>query len=75
MPRILYFSRSYTTHEYRFLSSLAKTEHNVAFLQLERSGHVLEDRTLPPEIMQIPWVGGQSFTHIQNGPKLIAGLR
>lgn len=75
MPRILYFSRSYTTHDYRFLSALAKTEYNVAFLQLERSGHVLEDRTLPPEIMQISWVGGQSSTHIQDGPKLIAGLR
>jgi glycosyltransferase involved in cell wall biosynthesis len=75
MPRILYFSRYYTTHDYRFLSALAKTEHKVAFLQLERSGHSLEDRTLPPEIMQIPWVGGQSSIRIQDGPKLIVGLR
>jgi len=75
MPRILYFSRGYTTHDHRFLSALAKTDHKVAFLQLERSGHTLEDRTLPPEIMQIPWVGGQSSAHIQDGPKLIAGLR
>ena len=75
MPRILYFSRGYTTHDYRFLSALARTEHEVAFLQLERSGQTLEDRTLPPEIMQIPWVGGQSSTYFRDGPKLIVGLR
>jgi glycosyltransferase involved in cell wall biosynthesis len=75
MPRILYFSRGYTTHDYRFLSALAETEHKVAFLQLERSGHTLEDRSLPPEIMHISWVGGQSPVNFQDGPKLIAGLR
>jgi glycosyltransferase involved in cell wall biosynthesis len=75
MPRILYFSRDYTTHDYRFLSALAKTEYEVAFLQLERSGHAFEDRTLPPEIKQIPWVGGQSPTNFRDVPKLIAGLR
>jgi glycosyltransferase involved in cell wall biosynthesis len=75
MPRILYFSRNYTTHDYRFLSALATTEHKVAFLQLERSGQMLEDRTLPPEIVQISWAGGQSSTHFRDGPKLIAGLR
>lgn len=75
MPRILYFSRGYTTHDYRFLSALAKTEYVVAFLQLERNGHALEDRTLPPEIIQIPWVAGQSSTYFWDGPKLIAGLR
>ena len=75
MTRILYFSRDYTTHDHRFLSALAKTEYEVAFLRLERSGHALDDRPLPPEIQQIPWVGGQSPAKLKDGLKLIAGLR
>ena len=73
--RILYFSRDYTTHDHRFLSGLAKTEHQVAFLQLERRGHVLEDRPIPSKIRLIPWVGGQSPATILAGPKLLIGLR
>jgi len=73
--RILYFSRDYTTHDHRFLSSLAETAHEVAFLQLERHGHALEDRPLPSEIRLIPWVGGQSPVTIRDGPKLVIGLR
>jgi len=73
--RILYFSRDYTTHDHRFLSALAKTEYEVAFLQLERQGHILDDRPLPSEIQQIPWVGGQSPAKLKNGPKLLVGLR
>ncbi len=73
--RILYFSRDYTTHDHRFLSSLVKSEHEVAFLQLERRGHALEDRPLPSEIRLIPWVGGQSQATIRDGPKLVVGLR
>ena len=73
--RILYFSRDYTTHDHRFLAALAQTEHEVGFLQLERRGHALEDRSLPPEIEQIPWVGGQSPATFKSGRKLFAGLR
>jgi glycosyltransferase involved in cell wall biosynthesis len=75
MARILYFSRDYTTHDHRFLSALAQTEHEVAYLQLERSGLALDDRPLPPEIRQIPWVGGQSVVRLKDGPRLVAGLR
>ena len=75
MTRILYFSRDYTTHDHRFLSALAQTEHEIGFLQLERRGHVLEDRPLPPEIRQIRWAGGQKAASFWDGPKLVAGLR
>jgi len=75
MARILYFSRDYTTHDHRFLSALAKTQHEVGFIQLERRGHILEDRPLPLEIQQIPWVGGQSPATLRDGPKLVVGLR
>lgn len=75
MTRILYFSRDYTTHDHRFLSALAKTDHDVGFLRLEQRGHVLEDRPLPPEIQQIPWVGGQSPATFKDGLRLFSGLR
>ena len=75
MARILYFSRDYTTHDYRFLSALAKTDHEVAFLQLERHGHNLDDRPLPPDILLIPWVGGLSAARLKDGPKLLVALR
>jgi L-malate glycosyltransferase len=73
--RILYFSRDYTTHDHRFLSALAQTEHEVGFLRLERQGHQLEDRSLPSEIRLIPWAGGQSPARFSHGLRLVAGLK
>ena len=58
--RLLYFSRDYTPHDHRFLASLAKTEHQVYFLRLERRGQQLEDRPLPPEVQQVIWKGGRA---------------
>ena len=75
MARIIYFSRDYTTHDHRFLSALARTEHKVYYLQLERSGHSLEDRALPPEIERIPWDGGQKPASWRDGYNLLADLR
>lgn len=66
MSRILYFTRDYTTHDHRFLSALAGTEHEVHYLRLERRGHALEDRPLPAGIQKIHWAGGEkSFTWSQ----------
>jgi glycosyltransferase involved in cell wall biosynthesis len=73
--RILYFSRDYTTHDHRFLSALAKTGHQVYFLQLERRGHVLEDRPLPAEVEAVAWTGGRSPAELGDGPRLLRGLR
>ncbi len=75
MTRILYFSRDYTTHDHRFLAALAQTEHEVGFLRLERGPQQLEDRPLPAEIEQIPWVGGQAPARFADGPRLVAGLK
>ena len=44
--RVLYFSRDYTPHDFRFLDALARTEHEIFVIQLER-GRILEDRPLP----------------------------
>lgn len=75
MTRILYFSRDYTSHDHRFLSALAKTEHRVYYLRLEQRGHTLEDRPLPPEIEQIHWAGGRAPATFGAGPRLLADLR
>ncbi|MEN8173713.1 MAG: glycosyltransferase, partial [Chloroflexota bacterium] len=72
--RILYFSRDYTPHDYRFLKALGKTEHQIGYLRLERRGHPLEDRELPEGIDLIPWVGGKEPARFQDGLRLLIGL-
>jgi glycosyltransferase involved in cell wall biosynthesis len=73
--RLLYFSRDYTTHDHRFLSALAKTEHQVAYLRLERRGHQLEERALPPEIEIVQWSGGKAPARWQDGMRLLSELK
>ena len=68
--RILYFTRDYTPHDHRFLTALAQTEHQVYYLQLEKRGHSLEDRPLPPEIDQVHWSGGRAPVSMRDGPRL-----
>lgn len=75
MARILYFSRDYTTHDHRFLSALAKSEHQVYFLQLEQRGQALEDRPIPAGIERIHWAGGQGPATLRRGPGLLLDLR
>ena len=73
--RILYFTRDYTTHDRRFLKALSKTEHEVAYLRLERGYHQLEYRPLPPEIEQVSWSGGQSPFTWRHIPRLHKDLK
>ncbi len=73
--RVLYFSRDYTPHDHRFLSSLARSQHEVFFLRLERRGPQLEDRALPPDVTQIQWAGGRSPASLLTGPRLFMSLR
>ncbi len=48
--RILYFSRIYSNHDRRFLSTLVESGHEVAFLQLERKSAALERRPMPETV-------------------------
>lgn len=75
MARILYFSRDYTTHDHRFFSALAKSEHQVYFLQLEQRGRALEDRPVPASIERIHWAGGEGPATLRRGPGLLLDLR
>jgi glycosyltransferase involved in cell wall biosynthesis len=72
--RILYFSRDYTTHDHRFLTALAKTDHQVFYLRLEGGGQILEDRPLPPEIEQVQWAGGHQPARLKDGLHLLDDL-
>jgi L-malate glycosyltransferase len=56
--RVLYFSRSYTIHDYRFLSRLAGSGHEMHYGFLECDPCVLEKRPLPAGISLVKWAGG-----------------
>ncbi len=73
--RILYFSRDYTPHDYRYLAALANTSHEVFYLRLEDGGQVMEDRSLPPEIEQVQWSGGRQPARITDINHLVSDLR
>jgi L-malate glycosyltransferase len=73
--KILYFSKNYTPHDYRFLSSLSKTEHEVLYLKLEVNKRQTEDRPVPENIQQVLWAGGQREFHWRDVPRLTLDLR
>jgi len=73
--RVLYFSRDYTPHDYRFLDSLSKTEHEVYYLRLENDMRVQEKRSLPSNIEEVVWQGGRRKITVTDGLSLVFGLR
>jgi glycosyltransferase involved in cell wall biosynthesis len=73
--RIIYFSKTYTPHDYRFLSSLSKTDHEVYYLRLEANKRQTEDRPVPENIQQILWAGGQREFRWRDVPRLTFDLR
>jgi glycosyltransferase involved in cell wall biosynthesis len=56
--RILYFSRSYTTHDRRFLVELAVSPHEIWYLRLEDEVTKYERRGVPAAIRELPPLGG-----------------
>jgi len=73
--RILYFSKNYTPHDYRFLSSLSKTKHEIFYLKLEANQRQMEDRPVPENVQQILWAGGQREFRWRDVPRLTVDLR
>jgi len=73
--RVLYFSRDYTPHDHRFLTALAGTQHQVAYLRLEDDGRALESQPLPSGIEVIAWAGGKRPARFEDGWGLLTGLR
>jgi L-malate glycosyltransferase len=72
--KIIYFSKSYTPHDYRFLSSLSQTEHEVYYLKLEANARQTEDRPIPENIQQLLWSGGQGELRWRDVPRLTLDL-
>jgi len=73
--RILYFSRNYTPHDFRFLNSLSKTEHEIFYLKLEANQRQVEDRPVPENVQQILWAGGQREFRWSELPRLVLDFR
>jgi glycosyltransferase involved in cell wall biosynthesis len=73
--RILYFSRNYTPHDFRFLYSLSKTEHEIFYLRLEANQRQVEDRPIPENVQQVLWAGGQREFRWSDLPRLTFDLR
>ncbi len=73
--KILYFSKNYTSHDYRFLSSLSKTEHEIFYLKLEANQRQVEDRPVPENVQQILWAGGQREFRWRDLPRLTFDFR
>jgi glycosyltransferase involved in cell wall biosynthesis len=64
--RILYFSRFYTVHDYRFLEALGKSKHETYFLYLENGGIAQDQRSIPLGIKPLDWI---TRNHWQNWPE------
>lgn len=73
--RVLYFSRGYTPHDHRFLSSLAGSGQETFWLRLERRAAQTEDRSLPPQVQQVTWRGGSEPFEWRKAPALWWDLR
>jgi glycosyltransferase involved in cell wall biosynthesis len=73
--KIIYFSKNYTPHDYRFLSSLSKTKHEVFFLKLEADQRQTEDRPVPSNIQQLLWAGGRREFRWRDLPGLTFDFR
>jgi len=73
--RILYFSRDYTPHDHRILSSLAKTGHRIYYLRLENSEYIYEERHLPQEIEVVEWNSIRRSARWFDGPGMLVELK
>jgi len=56
--RILYFSRSYTTHDRRFLTELAASPHEIWYLRLENDTIRYEVQAVPEGVRELSPLGG-----------------
>lgn len=72
--RVLYFSQDYTTHDFRFLSALSKTEHDIVYLPLERMKST-ENRELPEGVRMVQGWGQTETMRVFDVPFLRRRLR
>lgn len=75
MIHILYFSRSYTVHDHRFLTALVNSGYQAYYLCLEQHGHALEERAFPKGVEQVDWAGGRHPFRWVDFPRLLMDLK
>ncbi|HSV86178.1 MAG TPA: glycosyltransferase [Levilinea sp.] len=73
--RVLYFTRDFTGHDHRFLSALARTDHQVYVLRLERRNSARAEQMLPGGVEQIDWMRDRVPFRWQHGPALVNDLK
>jgi glycosyltransferase involved in cell wall biosynthesis len=56
--KILYFSKDYTPHDFRFLDGLSATDHEIYFLRLEAGPFTREVRPIPSGVTKVSWPAG-----------------
>jgi len=61
----------YSPHDHRFLSALAKTEHKIYFVQLEKA----DNSHLPAEIDLVDWEGGARDFRWRDVPSYARGMK
>ena len=57
--KVLYFTRDYTPHDYRFLSAVCDNGDEVWYLRLEQRG-VFENRPIPEKVHIVNWDFGKA---------------
>ena len=72
---LIYFSRSYTPHDHRFLSALATTPYRMFFLRLEPPGRAAGELPVPEGVQPVAWRGGQKPFRWRDVPALTADLK
>ena len=73
--KVLYFSRSYTPHDHRFLTAITEAGHQAAYLRLEPAAPQSEDRPIPAGVLQIQWEGAGAAFRWADAPRLAFALR
>lgn len=63
--KVIYFSQDYTTHDYRFLTKLAQSPHEVWYVRFETTPVPFETRPIPSDIQVVNWMG--CFTYQLHG--------
>ncbi len=73
--KLIYFSLGYSTHDYRFLRSIADGGHEVFFVQLEGNQRQVESRSVPEGVELVHWKGGKKPFQWRDLPALTLDFR
>ena len=73
--RVLFFSRDYTPHDYRFLNAIVENGHECYYLRLEDRRQNLERRTLPESVHIVDWKWGKTRRNPVNDDELIVDIQ